>query len=421
MSDPAISVRAVGKRYELGGQKRLDQTLPETIASMCRGVFNRTPKKKQDTQSFWALRDISFDVAQGEVIGIIGHNGAGKSTLLKILSQITDPTEGEADLRGRVGSLLEVGTGFHPELSGRENIYLNGAILGMTRREIAAKFDEIVDFSGVEQFLDTPVKRYSSGMTVRLAFAVAAHLDPEILIVDEVLAVGDAEFQEKCLGKMRAVAGGEGRTVLFVSHNMAAVSALCDRAILLDGGRVVEDGPANDVVDQYLGRLTQSTSAIFVCDGPPRAPAWIERAVLRDTAERAGDNFRMSDPIEVAIDLHVAERSNLSLSIQVQEMNHSPVFHFHTVDARFDVPSTPGNHQLVAALPAMQLYPGEYLAKVTLSDSAGNRYQNLHATTPLRFEIRQDPAVCVRPLRRQAGLIYATCDWRREGRAELAA
>src|SRR5689334_10972101 len=205
----------------------------------------------REAEEFWALKDVSFEVQQGEVLGIIGRNGAGKSTLLKILSRITEPTDGRVTLRGRVASLLEVGTGFHAELTGRENIYLNGAILGMTRAEIRRKFDEIVAFAGVEKFLDTPVKRYSSGMYVRLAFAVAAHLEPEILVVDEVLAVGDAQFQKKCLGKMEE-AGSSGRTVLFVSHNLLAVQRLCPRSLLLDGGRIVADGESSQVIQTYL-------------------------------------------------------------------------------------------------------------------------------------------------------------------------
>jgi lipopolysaccharide transport system ATP-binding protein len=207
---------------------------------------------------FWALKDVSFDVRQGEVVGIIGRNGAGKSTLLKILSRITEPTNGEADVYGRVGSLLEVGTGFHPELSGRENIYLNGAILGMKRREIDGRFDEIVEFAEIERFIDTAVKHYSSGMYLRLAFAVAAHLEPEILVVDEVLAVGDAAFQRKCLGKMKDVARGN-RTVLFVSHNMAAIENLCERTILIEGGTIAADGPSREVIERYIGSLVQDS------------------------------------------------------------------------------------------------------------------------------------------------------------------
>jgi lipopolysaccharide transport system ATP-binding protein len=207
--------------------------------------------QRNTEEEFWAVKNISFEVTKGEVVGIIGRNGAGKSTLLKILSRITEPTEGRIGIKGRVASLLEVGTGFHPELTGRENIFLNGAILGMTRREIKSRFDEIVDFAGIEKFVDTPVKRYSSGMYVRLAFAVAAHLEPEILVVDEVLAVGDSEFQKKCLGKMRQVASGGGRTVFFVSHQLASVVALCSRTCLLDGGRLVADGDSRSVVESY--------------------------------------------------------------------------------------------------------------------------------------------------------------------------
>ena len=251
MGQPAISVAGLGKRYRIEHAARRE-TLREALHHGARRVWRRLRWGTGFThEEFWALRDLSFEVQPGEVVGIIGRNGAGKSTLLKVLSRITEPTVGQVTLRGRVASLLEVGTGFHPELSGRENIYLNGAILGMSRREIRAKFDEIVDFAEVERFLDTPVKRYSSGMYVRLAFAVAAHLEPEILIVDEVLAVGDIAFQKKCLGKMRSVSAGEGRTVLFVSHNLASVRQLCGSAILLAGGTIQAAGPCSRVLDAY--------------------------------------------------------------------------------------------------------------------------------------------------------------------------
>lgn len=241
-----VSVRDVSKSYVLMHNSPQHTTLGEAAAHWTRGAF-----KRREQELFWSLRDISFDVRRGEVLGIIGRNGAGKSTLLKVLSQITTPTTGQIDLYGRVGSLLEVGTGFHPELTGRENIYLNGAILGMKKSVIEKHFDEIVDFAEVERFLDTPVKRYSSGMYVRLAFAVAAYLNPEILIVDEVLAVGDAEFQKKCIGKMSEVTQQEGRCVLFVSHNMTAISSLCTRCILLKDGRIQHDGDTESAVHQY--------------------------------------------------------------------------------------------------------------------------------------------------------------------------
>ncbi|MGB8353004.1 MAG: polysaccharide ABC transporter ATP-binding protein [Chthoniobacteraceae bacterium] len=256
MSDIAISARGVGKSYTIAHNVQKHTTLGEAIAYSLRHGFRRVEK-----ETFQALDDVSFDIARGEVVGIIGRNGAGKSTLLKILSRITPLTRGEIDLHGRVGSLLEVGTGFHPELTGRENIFLNGTILGMGRKEIEEKFDEIVAFAEVEQFLDTPVKRYSSGMYVRLAFAVAAHLRSDILIVDEVLAVGDISFQKKCLGKMGDVSREKGTTVLFVSHNMAAVRTLCSRAILLREGRVQTIGEIAPVITQYLSSCSDEKSA----------------------------------------------------------------------------------------------------------------------------------------------------------------
>jgi lipopolysaccharide transport system ATP-binding protein len=261
---PIIEVENLSKRYRLGqfNAQTMRDEIEQLFARFRKRGATRAGKLAGESSEFWALKDISFSLQRGEVLGIIGRNGAGKSTLLKILSRITEPTSGIAYIRGRVASLLEVGTGFHPELTGRENIYLNGAILGMTRAEIRRRFDEIVDFSGVDKFIDTPVKRYSSGMYVRLAFAVAAHLEPEILIVDEVLAVGDIEFQKKCLGKISQVATG-GRTVLFVSHNMTAIQALCERSILLRNGQLASIGATADVIDLYLssslgGRAAQS-------------------------------------------------------------------------------------------------------------------------------------------------------------------
>lgn len=261
MSDIVIKAEGLGKKYLIGHQSERERytALRDVLTRNVKNVLHKTRQvlsgqqllAGDEVEEFWALRDIDFEIKRGDRVGIIGRNGAGKSTLLKILSRITEPSAGRVEIRGRVASLLEVGTGFHPELTGRENIYLNGAILGMTRAEIKKKFDEIVDFAGVEKFLDTPVKRYSSGMYVRLAFAVAAHLEPEILVVDEVLAVGDAEFQKKCLGKMEDVSKNEGRTVLFVSHNMSAISSLCNTGVLLVNGRVRKDGEINDVIFQY--------------------------------------------------------------------------------------------------------------------------------------------------------------------------
>src|SRR6266853_1994921 len=263
MSDAIITVENLGKKYSLRHQRNERYTaLRDVIAEKALGFFknlksgNGVSVSKED---FWALKDVSFEVQRGEVVGIIGRNGAGKSTLLKILSRITEPTTGKVRIKGRVASLLEVGTGFHPELTGRENIFLNGAILGMTKAEIRRQFDAIVSFSEVEKFLDTPVKRYSSGMYVRLAFAVAAHLEPEILIVDEVLAVGDAEFQKKCLGKMDEVSRRDGRTVLFVSHNLDAIVRICGRGLVLNGGNVAFAGSAREAVDEYTHSVLLSS------------------------------------------------------------------------------------------------------------------------------------------------------------------
>ena len=258
MNKSIIKVKNISKRYRIGLKEKQAETFAGQIASLIQSPLNNFNRLRdmsrfggEDESIFWALKDINFEVKEGEVLGIIGKNGAGKSTLLKILSQITEPTSGKIEIHGRVASLLEVGTGFHPELSGRENIYMNGTILGMTRREIDSKIDEIIDFSGVEKFIDTPVKFYSSGMKVRLGFSVAAHLEPEILIIDEVLAVGDYEFQKKCLGKMEAVAG-QGRTVLFVSHNLEAVKSLCTSTLLLENSTIKEFGMTSKVVSEYL-------------------------------------------------------------------------------------------------------------------------------------------------------------------------
>jgi len=285
-------VQGLGKRYVLGA-------LSHGLLSERLGRFLRAPlrtareRPARPDEEFWALRDVDIEVRQGEAVGLIGRNGAGKSTLLKVISRITPPTEGRARVRGRVGTLLEVGTGFHPELTGRENIFLNGAVLGMKRREIMQKYDEIVEFAGIERFLETPVKRYSSGMYVRLAFAVAAHLEPEILLVDEVLAVGDAEFQRKCLGKMRDVAG-HGRTVLFVSHDLGAIRRLCSRVLLLDRGGVAGDGPPTDVVSSYLQRALpgQATGWSLIADDAPRNGTGEAR--LREVALTGSDGAALT-------------------------------------------------------------------------------------------------------------------------------
>lgn len=318
MSDAIIRVENLSKSYIIGHKlEKGDTGLRHVIESAARAPlrwmrsgFNTNPATREE---FWALRDVSFDVNQGEVVGIIGRNGAGKSTLLKLLSRITEPTQGRVRLRGRVASLLEVGTGFHPELTGRENIYLNGAILGMGRQEIKRKFDEIVDFASIEKFLDTPVKRYSSGMYVRLAFAVAAHLEPEILVVDEVLAVGDADFQKKCLDKMDDV-GHSGRTVLFVSHNMQSIVRLCDRCILLDGGQVAMDGPSQRVASKYLSS-GMSNSALREWPELDRAPGddVVRLCAVRIRAEsgKLCASFDIRRPFEIELEYEVLKPGHI--------------------------------------------------------------------------------------------------------------
>ena len=313
MSELAIRVENISKRYQIGLAKERPDTLRDLVtlkARQMRHLFNRDNDERSSSEShIWALKGVSFEVERGQVLGIVGRNGAGKSTLLKILSRVTDPTEGTGEIHGRVGSLLEVGTGFHPELSGRENIYLNGAILGMRREEIDRKFDEIVEFSEVGKFIDTPVKRFSSGMYLRLAFAVAAHLEPEILVVDEVLAVGDAEFQRKCLGKMNDVAQ-EGRTVLFVSHNMSAILRLTQETIVLDQGQIVMRGPTPEAVDYYLnmgltkqGERFWEASELAGEDSPFRP---IALRVL-NPAGQVVDTVNATEGFSVALEYHLEE------------------------------------------------------------------------------------------------------------------
>jgi lipopolysaccharide transport system ATP-binding protein len=323
MNNIAIRIEGLGKQYHIGKEHEKYKTLRDTLTNAVIAPFRRAAKLARGRatgaaemdETFWALRDISFEVKRGEVTGIIGRNGAGKSTLLKILSRITEPTTGYAEIRGRVGSLLEVGTGFHDELTGRENIYLNGAILGMKRAEIERKFDEIVAFSEVEKFIDTPVKHFSSGMYLRLAFAVAAHLEPEILLVDEVLAVGDARFQKKCLNKMQDV-GQQGRTVLFVSHNMPAITRLCERVILLDEGKVKADGPPHQVVSIYLDSGLGVTAAREWPD-PAKAPggevARLHAVRVRAQDGRIVDTVDVRQPISIEMEYDVLKSGSVLL------------------------------------------------------------------------------------------------------------
>lgn len=364
MSDWAIRVEDVSKRYFLGAAEKAPTTFVEAVGGLFAAPWRRFRELSQADavdREFWALRHVSFEVREGDVIGIVGHNGAGKSTLLKILSRITEPTTGTIRLRGRVASLLEVGTGFHPELTGRENIYLNGSILGMTRREIAAKFDAIVDFSGVETFLDTPFKRYSSGMGVRLAFAVAAHLDPEILIVDEVLAVGDAQFQKKCLGKMSEVAGS-GRTVLFVSHNLSAVENFCTRGILLRQGELILDGSSGDIVDRYLAEIHRDSTS-----GAELPPVRGVRLRVETVGEagpiKPGEPMRFHLELKTETPLHEA-----SVAIGIDDSRGqrlTTLFTFQQMQQSWEIPR---QATLEARWNAVNLAPGSYSLNVTLYD-----------------------------------------------------
>ncbi|MBP6864824.1 MAG: ABC transporter ATP-binding protein [Candidatus Didemnitutus sp.] len=382
---PAIRVDHVSKRYVIDHEKRPD-TLRDALTGGVRALFSRLRAQQTEEEEFWALRDVSFEVQPGEVVGIIGRNGAGKSTLLKILSRITEPTQGRIALHGRVASLLEVGTGFHPELSGRENIFLNGAILGMRREEIRRKFDEIVAFAEVERFLDTPVKRYSSGMYVRLAFAVAAHLEPEILIVDEVLAVGDVQFQQKCLGKMREVSRNEGRTVLFVSHQMGAVRELCSRAILLKQGSVSRTGPVADVVAEYLGLAGaegHGFSQARRLEGT--GDARISDATLL-VHENATNELLSRDPVIVCLKAEVQRETRIAVECLLRGPDGLPLaLHAGGLVEGRDHRLAPGKYEFRFELQLPQLAAGRYTMDLMLADS-GVRFHD-YLEHALRFQI----------------------------------
>lgn len=360
MSDTIIRVENLGKKYIIGHQKQDRYTaLRDVLANKVKSVSNRILKplhnKKSDStfEEFWALKDVSFEVKQGDRVGIIGRNGAGKSTLLKVLSRITEPTNGRISIKGRVASLLEVGTGFHPELTGRENIYLNGAILGMSKADIKKKFDEIVAFAEVEKFLDTPVKRYSSGMYVRLAFAVAAHLEPEILVVDEVLAVGDAAFQKKCLGKMKDVSE-EGRTVIFVSHSMPTITSLCQTGILLERGQIGKIGTTSDVIMRYYTNGESSPAAVDFSKNPQKIGdeyAILTGGYIKGIDEQIKSQIAIEEGFKVSMHYRILKNN--------QNINFVPNFHFYKSDGVCAFISSRSEQEI--------LDPGDYVAECHIS------------------------------------------------------
>jgi lipopolysaccharide transport system ATP-binding protein len=390
-----IRVENLGKQYRIGGPQAAYSTLRETLVGAARAPFKWVAQKRRGGGSggsmVWAVRDVSFEVQAGEVVGIIGRNGAGKSTLLKMLSRITEPTTGSVDLYGRVGSLLEVGTGFHPELSGRENVYLNGAILGMARQEITQKFDEIVAFAEVEKFIDTPVKHYSSGMYLRLAFAVAAHLEPEILIVDEVLAVGDARFQRKCLDKMRTV-GQQGRTVLFVSHNMPAITRLCPRTIMLSEGGVLEDGPSHLVVSTYLnsGLGTVAAREWADADAAPGNEVVRLRAVRVVTETGATtEAVDIRKPVGIEMTFDVAQGGHL-LVPNMGFYNEESVLMFlaHDCDPEWrGRPRQPGRYMSTAWVPGNFFAEGSITVDVAVSTHVPSVGVHLHESDAVAFQV----------------------------------
>ena len=401
---PVIGVSGLGKRYQLGRQPsaHLRDRIVENLWAAVRAVTGAA--EPEDAQTLWALREVSFEVGAGEVVGVIGGNGAGKSTLLKILSRITAPTEGRAEVRGRVGSLLEVGTGFHPDLTGRENVMLNGAILGMTREEILRRFDAIVAFAEVDAFIDTPVKHYSSGMYVRLAFGVAAHLEPEILIVDEVLAVGDARFQKKCLAKIVEVARG-GRTVLFVSHNMTAVQQLCTTALLLDRGRVVFQGDPRLVVSRYLAG---DGRARYIAASPGPGPAVLDAEIV-DVLGRPAPRPRVTDPIVVRMQVRLpAGSTGARLGIGVLSADGVQVFTSNLDDVGLQLPAGPALLRAEVRIPANTLLAGDYHVATRLWNELGILD---HQEPALSFSADPGTSVLYHRSTERKGLVHVECRW----------
>jgi lipopolysaccharide transport system ATP-binding protein len=390
MSEPAIRVEGISKAYRIGQAAERYPTFREALVRGLAAPVRRLWGRNGSSHTpFWALRDVSFEVQPGEVIGIIGRNGAGKSTLLKILSRITEPTSGRAILNGRVASLLEVGTGFHPELTGRENVYLNGAILGMKRAEIARKFKEIVAFAEIEEFLDTPVKHYSSGMYVRLAFAVAAHLEPEILIVDEVLAVGDAEFQKKCLGKMQEVSRGQGRTVLFVSHNLAAVQHLCPKAALLYQGQLVRFGDTAGTIAAYLGDRSARCGQRLAERNDRQGNGTLRFTDVQVHADGKSNVNRIRSGSSIEIEMQFAAQHQVR-----RPVFYAGIFDIHGVQLltmntrihRLSIVCPEGCGHATCRIDRLPLTPGKYLLNIAVVDADGSLLDRVEAVRAILVE-----------------------------------
>lgn len=413
----AIKVENLSKAYQLGeiGTGTLSRDLERWLAKI-RGkedpflqvgeTNDRTSKGTSDV--VWSLKDINFEIKEGDAVGIIGRNGAGKSTLLKLLSRVTSPTTGNFKVKGRIASLLEVGTGFHPELTGRENIYLNGAILGMRKKEIKRKFDEIVDFSGVERYVDTPVKRYSSGMYVRLAFAVAAHLESEILIVDEVLAVGDAEFQKKCLGKMGDVSKEEGRTILFVSHNIAAIQILCNSSVVLRNGMIDFMGTASQGIDYYLVNNSKKVSSHYVNKEPMKGSDMLEIKVI-DQSFKERYTFRFTEPIIVTFRIRVKSNfwNQAVLGIRVKDQTERNIFSSELYIK--DVIDKEGEYTLQVNIPSALLVPNTY--NLVVGYHIPNKELIKVLDTPVSFEIEETGTNFAQYNGNDYGCVFVNCKW----------
>jgi homopolymeric O-antigen transport system ATP-binding protein len=421
MTSLMIRVRGLGKQYHVNAERERYYSIRDSVVAVLRAYRRKAPSDSpllQENESrFWALRDVDLEVHRGEVLGIIGRNGAGKTTLLKILSRVTAPTVGTVELFGRVGSLLEVGTGFHPELTGRENVFLNGAVLGMRKAEISRKFDEIVSFSGVERFIDTPVKRYSSGMQVRLAFSVAAHLETEIVLVDEVLAVGDAEFQKKCMGKMGQVAGA-GRTVLLVSHNMTAVQALCERTIWLDEASIVADGPCGQIVTKYLKTFaTRATEQVW--DDRTKAPGTdkvrLRRAAVRPYPNQASDVITVATPFVFEFDYWNLEPERY-LNLSVILYNEQGVIVLNTAPVNEEMwhgrPFPKGLFRSICHIPGNLLNDGSYRVSLLVVENQAiiiSQHDDL-----LVFDVLDDPDTRGLWFGKWVGVVRPDLEWKTE-------